>query len=273
MSYLSLNIRHLRRLRKLTQEQLAQILGIGRTNISNWEKQVSSPDVEQVKIIANYFGISVDDMVSKNLENANQIGKENLAGNVTFSTPDSVHLMADKRRFGTPNKVDTHQLSIAEEQPAPLYQAEKREGEKDWKLLLPGMPGRVRTFSVFGTSMQPALRDGDVIICTKCELSDVEDGRVYAIVDTSLVINVKYAYPYPDGVLLVPANRAEYNPIVIEKKNILEVWKALLLLTSDIKPFGEVGASQDLEKKIDHLEAFVRKLFPDYGEIDGDFGK
>lgn len=164
-------------------------------------------------------------------------------------------------------------MALAEEQPAPLYQAEKKEGEKDWKLLLPGMPGRVRTFSIYGTSMQPALRDGDVVICTKCELNDVEDGRVYAIVDTSLVINVKYAYPYPDGVLLVPANRAEYNPIVIEKKNILEVWKALLLLTSDIKPFGEVGASQDLEKKIDHLEAFVRKLFPDYGEIDGDFGK
>lgn len=121
--------------------------------------------------------------------------------------------------------------------------------------------------------MFPVLRENDIIVCLPAEIDQIEDGKVYAVIDKELVINIKYAYAYAEGILMVPANREEYHPIVIEKKEIREIWKAALRLTSDLPEFGEIGANQDLEKKIAQLEHFIRKMFPDYGDIEGDFGK
>lgn len=251
----------------MSQDQFAELLQITQGHLSAIETGRRNISRSIISLLAEKIPeLNIEYLIS----GRGEIWKEKRPASVHLMSPNLSHLMADIPPKMSPNKVNTKEFSIAEEQPAPIYQVEKKEGEKDWKLLLPGIPGRLRTFSIYGTSMHPALRDGDVIICAKCDFTDIEDGKVYAVVDTSLTINVKYAYPYPDGLLLVPANREEYRPIIIEKKNILEVWKALLLLTSEIHPFGEIGATQDLEKKIAHLEAFVRKLFPDYGELEGD---
>lgn len=41
----------LRKNKKLTQEQLSEKLGITRQTLSNWEKNITSPDIEQAKNI------------------------------------------------------------------------------------------------------------------------------------------------------------------------------------------------------------------------------
>lgn len=257
----------------MTQAELADVLGVNRTNISNWEKQVSTPSIDQIQSIANHFGISIDRMLSEPLKNVNEIGNKNEVPDVTSSTPNPVHLTRDSRDFSTPNKVDTQENLLMTGEAPGVYGPNRRSTDDFRKLILPGITGKARTFRISGTSMLPTLKDGDVLVCVPAELDQVEDGKVYAVVDKELDINVKYAYPYLDGILMVPANRDEYRPIVIEKKQIREIWKAVLRLTSDLPDFGDIGAAQDLEKKIAQLEYFIRKMFPDYGEVDGDFGK
>ena len=51
-----------------TQEKLANKLGITRQTLSNWECNITSPDLEQAKKIAEIFNISLDDLVNINLE-------------------------------------------------------------------------------------------------------------------------------------------------------------------------------------------------------------
>lgn len=58
----------LRKKRNLTQEQLAEKLGVTRQTLSNWEKSITTPDIIQAKNIAVFFKISLDDLIDNKLE-------------------------------------------------------------------------------------------------------------------------------------------------------------------------------------------------------------
>ncbi len=55
-------IRQLRYKAGLTQEQLAERLGIGPQSVSKWENAVSMPDITALPLIAETFGVSIDDL-------------------------------------------------------------------------------------------------------------------------------------------------------------------------------------------------------------------
>ena len=55
-------IRQLRFKAGLTQEQLADRLGIGPQSVSKWENAVSMPDISSLPLLAEIFGISIDEL-------------------------------------------------------------------------------------------------------------------------------------------------------------------------------------------------------------------
>ncbi len=55
-------IRQLRFKAGLTQEQLGEQLGIGAQSVSKWENGVSMPDITALPLLAEIFGISIDDL-------------------------------------------------------------------------------------------------------------------------------------------------------------------------------------------------------------------
>lgn len=57
------NIKRLRRSRGMTQEQLAEILNISNAAISKWERGDSFPDITMLFPIADYFGVTVDELM------------------------------------------------------------------------------------------------------------------------------------------------------------------------------------------------------------------
>lgn len=56
------NIRQLRRRDKRTQESLADALGVTSQAVSRWESGGSYPDMNLIPSIANYFGVSIDEL-------------------------------------------------------------------------------------------------------------------------------------------------------------------------------------------------------------------
>lgn len=50
----------------VTQDKLAQILGVSGQSVSRWELGVCYPDLELLPVIANYFNITLDDLVGMN---------------------------------------------------------------------------------------------------------------------------------------------------------------------------------------------------------------
>lgn len=55
-------IKQLRFKAGLTQEQLADKIGIGAQSVSKWENSVAMPDIATLPLIAEVFGVSIDDL-------------------------------------------------------------------------------------------------------------------------------------------------------------------------------------------------------------------
>ncbi len=61
-TYLSRNLRYLRKQRKLSQEELAQQVGLNRGNISSYENGSAEPRICNLIKIATLFGVSIIDL-------------------------------------------------------------------------------------------------------------------------------------------------------------------------------------------------------------------
>lgn len=59
------NIRKFRKLNKLTQEELANKLGVSDKTISSWEVDRTEPDIGTVQKLARYFGCDISDLVGE----------------------------------------------------------------------------------------------------------------------------------------------------------------------------------------------------------------
>ena len=59
----STQIRRLRSDKKLTQQQMAEKLGISRQAVSSWENDRNLPDIEMLIIISKTFDISLDELI------------------------------------------------------------------------------------------------------------------------------------------------------------------------------------------------------------------
>ena len=61
-------IRELRKQRGITQEQLAESIGISFQAVSKWENNIALPDITLVPVLASYFGVSMDELFDFNLK-------------------------------------------------------------------------------------------------------------------------------------------------------------------------------------------------------------
>ena len=60
------NLIELRKLHNMSQEELAELIGISRQTLSKFETGESLPDIEKCKMIADVFGVLLDDLVKYN---------------------------------------------------------------------------------------------------------------------------------------------------------------------------------------------------------------
>lgn len=57
------NIKRMRRERNITQEELAELFGVSCTAVSKWERGETYPDITLIFPLANYFNVSVDELM------------------------------------------------------------------------------------------------------------------------------------------------------------------------------------------------------------------
>lgn len=73
---LSENISKLRKERSMTQEQLAEALGVTFASVSKWERGVATPELNLIAKMADLFGVSFDAIVGYELQNGSIIALE-----------------------------------------------------------------------------------------------------------------------------------------------------------------------------------------------------
>ncbi len=52
----------LRKSRNISQEKLSEMIGVTRQTLSNWESDITSPDLKQTKKISEIFNVSLDEL-------------------------------------------------------------------------------------------------------------------------------------------------------------------------------------------------------------------
>lgn len=63
---LSDNLVLLRSLKGLSQEQIAEAIGISRQSYAKWEQGETSPDIDKCDRLAKFYGVTIDSLVHQN---------------------------------------------------------------------------------------------------------------------------------------------------------------------------------------------------------------
>ncbi|MDR2580296.1 MAG: helix-turn-helix domain-containing protein, partial [Fibromonadaceae bacterium] len=73
-------MKNLRKKRDLTQEQLAEYLGVSFQAVSKWETNAAYPDISLFPIIANFYGVTTDELLGVDVTKAKEKQKEYIKG-------------------------------------------------------------------------------------------------------------------------------------------------------------------------------------------------
>mgnify|MGYP005880780245 CR=1 FL=1 len=91
------NICFYRKKNGLTQNQLAEQLGVKTTTVSTWERAASSPDIETLYVICKIFGVSLDDMYGINTEKINDFREPNYRDVISVYTRSRKNLSQEEK--------------------------------------------------------------------------------------------------------------------------------------------------------------------------------
>jgi AbrB family looped-hinge helix DNA binding protein len=102
-SMFSENIVRLRKINQMTQEDIAEAVGVSRQAVAKWESGETIPDLEKCKLLAELFGVSLDDLA--NYEPEDNMGLDvppkgkHLFGMVTVGDKGQIVIPAKARKL------------------------------------------------------------------------------------------------------------------------------------------------------------------------------
>ena len=70
-NYFSKNLKFIREEKKLSQNKLAEMIGVNQTTVARWEDDNRTPNLDNAIDVANVLNIPLPDLVGKDLSNPN----------------------------------------------------------------------------------------------------------------------------------------------------------------------------------------------------------
>lgn len=215
MSKISSNIKHLRSLKKWSQEQLAQALEIPRARIGSYEEERCDPPIDTIIKLSNLFHIAIDALVKCDLSQFD--GESFLTiGENRILFP----IMVDKN--------DNDLIEVVTVKASAGYLTGYADPDYVEKLPLMSLPfkisGKHRAFPIKGDSMLP-IKPGSYVIGKYVEhIADIENGKTYIVAtkEEGLV----YKRLFKKGKLLeLHSDNKSYTTYTIRPIEVIELWK------------------------------------------------
>jgi transcriptional regulator with XRE-family HTH domain len=225
MSQAGLNLKYLRKLRGLTQEEFANKLGIKRSLIGAYEEERADPRLDVLEIVSEMYKLSLDELFLKDLSNE--------SGSYLMKRRRQKMMMSEER-----NVIHFVPVKAAAGYLAGYADAEFIDELNTFTLpMLSG--GNYRAFEIIGDSMLPTP-SGSIIVGEKTEsLDDAKNNAAYIVVSRNegivykrLVKNNKLKNKYT-----LVSDNPSYQPYQINAEDIMELWAAQVVI-------GKVAAQQ-----------------------------
>ena len=229
MTLVSSNLKILRKAKHWTQEQCSDQLGIKRSLLGAYEEGRADPPLENLLKIAEVFNLSVDELVSTDL---NRISTQKFEGK--GGAEPGLKILSI-----TVDSEDRENIELVHQKAAAGYLngfSDPDYIESLPRFRLPTLPdgGTYRGFEISGDSMLP-IQPGTVIIGQYLEtLSEMKDGGTYVVVTQNEGVVYKRVYnriEEEESMELVSDN-SSYSSYKIPAGEVLEVWEAKAFISS-----------------------------------------
>jgi transcriptional regulator with XRE-family HTH domain len=224
MSTFSDNIRYLREGRKETQQEIAQNLDIKRSRYEPYESGKTEAPYDILKKVSNYFGISIDLLLSVDMRKIKIDQLVELEGNrlllpiaVDANGDNMIEIVTQKAKAG-------YALGYAD--PGFI--------ESLQHISLPFLRnGKFRAFPIEGDSMPPH-KDRSYIVGEYVEnLGDVMDGKTYILLTKSDGIVYKRLNKNGKNSLILQSDNSLYKPYEVKVSEVLEIWRFACSISLD----------------------------------------
>ena len=177
-------LKELRTAKGLTQAKLAEKLNLSRSTIAMYETEQSEPDVNTLKAMATFFGVSLDYLLEQDEET--KVCKIPIVGTIPAGIP-----------------LEAIEEIIDYEEISPELQRS----------------GKYIGLKVKGESMEPLINDGDVVILKQC--SEANSGDIVAVYVNGYDATLKRLKLEDNGLWLLPENpNSNFKPQFYSKKDV-----------------------------------------------------
>lgn len=284
------NLTILRKAKKLQQAEMPEHTGVSRATWSDYERGKTEPDFATLLKIAEFFRVTADELLSKDLSQSvgdadavlkNKTGKIDAdAKNLPDPNRETYQLLGDEitglivaepvitdTRYFAPNVII---VDNSGEENVPYVPVKARTGylqgyhdpafiEKLPVYHLPGyQQGSYRIFEIEGASMIPTLQDRDRVVARWHMISEIMDDRLYVMLTKQNGLLVKrVTNRYQDNKLICKSDNpvnSEYPSIVLDIHDVIEAWCVVERWTRQLPGPDEVY------KRISLLETEVTLL-------------
>jgi len=209
------NINYLRKKNKISQQQLADEMGVPRTTMGDYEREKSEPNIAMLIKIAKYFDVKVDQLIKDNLSHRDYEILKNKHMKVLAIT-------VDQEQKGNIELVDTKaEAGYLESFQDPEYIRDLP------RISFPNIPqGSFRGFEINGDSMLP-IEPGSIIISSYVEqIAELKDDSTYIIIsEESGVVYKRIKRDDANQQLILISDNEVYLPYTIDYSEISEIWK------------------------------------------------
>ncbi|MGY0372667.1 helix-turn-helix domain-containing protein [Clostridium sp. JNZ J1-5] len=93
------NLVHLRKSNNLSQEKVAELVGVSRQAVSKWETGLSKPDTENLMKLAEIFHVSMDELTKMNSAHIESIERTGENENITRKNAEVEFHMSKRVAF------------------------------------------------------------------------------------------------------------------------------------------------------------------------------
>lgn len=241
------NLKYLRELKKTSQQQAADALGLPRTTLGDYERNHTEPNIDMLGKMARYFNVRLDDLLQHRMDQLKS----------TDAVDRDLKILAIT--------VDQHQrqnIELVDVKAEAGYLQSFQDPQYIRQLprmYIPRLPqGHLRAFEIHGDSMLP-IESGSIIIGQYVEkINEIKNDQLYIVIhklDGIVFKRLKVSREKKEIQLI--SDNPLYDPYPIPFSQIGELWHYKAHLS-----FGDLKSTvdrmmddrlNDLQKKVTHI--------------------
>lgn len=266
---LASNLKLLRKQRKMSQEEVAQELGLTRSSYSGYENGVAEPGIENLVKMGHFYRIPLDDLLKKDMNELSESDWQAiekgvyadvkgrklrvLTSMITEENEDVIEMIPQKASAGyTLGYADPDYIKVL-----PTFQLPFLKKDRKY-----------RSFPISGDSMPPVSSGSHVIAEYVQNWETLKNNHPYIIItkEEGIVFKIVNKLSGKENVIQLSSTNPVYEPYLLDVNEIIEVWKFVNYISHSLP---EVQISENdllksikgIQKQVNEMKSYLKKEY------------